>query len=101
MQTLPVDTTEYVLSGSTLSAPHTFCPPQGIIGGDSPLSARGEEYARHLPDQLIDRLPLVSHTQDSANVNHSIIKATSRHEWGQIIFCSLKYPLNPTARRKF
>ena len=32
---------------------------QGIIGGDSNLSARGEEYARHLPDVLIDRLPLV------------------------------------------
>jgi hypothetical protein len=32
---------------------------KGLIGGDSSLSARGEEYARLLPDRLIDRLPLV------------------------------------------
>ena len=33
--------------------------PQSLLGGDSNISARGEEYARHLPDLLIDRLPLV------------------------------------------
>lgn len=38
---------------------------QGIIGGDSNLAPRGEEYARLLPDVLIDRLPLVRWIQGS------------------------------------
>lgn len=33
---------------------------QGLIGGDSSLSARGEEYAAKLPDVLESRLPAVS-----------------------------------------
>lgn len=32
----------------------------GRIGGDSGLTARGEEYARLLPDVLESRLPAVS-----------------------------------------
>lgn len=34
----------------------------GRIGGDSGLTARGEEYARLLPDVLDSRLPAVSST---------------------------------------
>lgn len=29
------------------------------LGGDSPLSSRGEVYAYKLPDVLVDRVPLV------------------------------------------
>lgn len=31
----------------------------GKIGGDPDLSEKGEEYARHLPEKLIDRMPVV------------------------------------------
>ena len=30
------------------------------LGGDSPLSARGEAYARLLPDVIVERVPLTS-----------------------------------------
>ena len=36
------------------------------LGGDSPLSSRGEVYAHKLPDVLVDRVPLVR-TPASAN----------------------------------
>jgi broad specificity phosphatase PhoE len=29
------------------------------LGGDSPLSPRGEVYSKKLPDVLVDRVPLV------------------------------------------
>ena len=32
----------------------------GKLGGDSPLSERGEAYARLLPDVIVDRVPLTS-----------------------------------------
>ena len=32
----------------------------GKLGGDSPLSARGEAYARLLPDVIVERVPLTS-----------------------------------------
>ncbi len=33
---------------------------KGIIGGNSDISSRGEEYARQLPFLLMDRLPVAS-----------------------------------------
>ena len=32
----------------------------GKLGGDSPLSVRGEAYARLLPDVIVERVPLTS-----------------------------------------
>ncbi|GAX77020.1 hypothetical protein CEUSTIGMA_g4467.t1 [Chlamydomonas eustigma] len=45
----------------------------GIIGGDSSLSLRGEEYARQLPHLIMDRLPL---TADDETIPISVWTST-------------------------
>jgi broad specificity phosphatase PhoE len=52
----------------------------GRIGGDSGLTARGEEYARLLPDVLESRLPAVSVTFFTHN-------RRQQHHW--VVTCCL------------
>eukprot|EP00803_Ostreobium_quekettii_P000050 evm.model.scf_2262.2 EVM.evm.TU.scf_2262.2 scf_2262:22211-24712(-) len=50
----------------------------GLLGGDSPVSPKGEEYARMLPDILDERLEQVEHVGNDDGVPLSVWTSTLR-----------------------
>lgn len=53
----------------------------GRVGGDSRLCGEGEEYARRLPEVVVDRLPLVSSLFPKASATPHDSESIKEHRY--------------------